>query len=49
MTYIIHVNLKSLCLYYFGTCNINTTILFQFVQYPNIDQITLHYMIGKEK
>jgi len=49
MTYIIDVYLKSLYLYYFGTCNINATILFQFVQYPNIDQITLNYMIGKEK
>ncbi len=26
-------------------CNINTTILTQFLQYPNIDQITLMYLV----
>jgi len=31
-----------MCIFRVSTCNINTTILTQFVQYSNIDQITLH-------
>jgi len=30
-----------MCIFRDCTCNINTTILTQFVQYPNINQITL--------
>jgi hypothetical protein len=44
MTYIIQVYFFRVC-----TCNINTTILTQFVQYPNIDQITLYAEISPKK
>ena len=30
-----------MCIFLSFTCNINTTILTNFVQYPNIDQIML--------